>query len=83
MQFDEKQKLVITNNHKPHKYKVKDGITYWDALKESPKAVIVNSFFKSLQVNWQLIVIHLLVVLIRNILCFVMKQIKKPELFKY
>ena len=44
LQFDESKKLVITNNHKPHKYKVKDGITYWDPLKESPKAVIVNSF---------------------------------------
>ena len=44
LQFDESKKLVITNNQKPHKYKIKDGITYWDSLKESPKAVIVNSF---------------------------------------
>ena len=44
LQFDESKKLVITNNQKPHKYKIKDGITYWDALKESPNAVIVNSF---------------------------------------
>ena len=44
LQFDESKKLVITNNQKPHKYKIKDGITYWDSLKESPNAVIVNSF---------------------------------------
>ena len=44
LQFDESKKIVITNNQKPHKYKIKDGITYWDSLKESPNAVIVNSF---------------------------------------
>ena len=44
LQFDESKKLVIFNNQKPHKYKIKDGITYWDSLKESPNAVIVNSF---------------------------------------
>ena len=44
LQFDESKKLVITNNQKPHKYKIKDGITYWDSLKESANAVIVNSF---------------------------------------
>ena len=44
IQFDESKKLVITNNQKPHKYKIKDGITYWDSLKESSSAVIVNSF---------------------------------------
>ncbi|OUU13756.1 MAG: hypothetical protein CBB97_25640 [Candidatus Endolissoclinum sp. TMED37] len=44
LQFDESKKLVTTNNQKPHKYKIKDGITYWDSLKESPNAVIVNSF---------------------------------------
>ena len=44
LQFDESKKLVITNNQKPHKYKIQDGITYWDSLKESPNAVIVNSF---------------------------------------
>ena len=44
LQIDESKKLVITNNQKPHKYKIKDGITYWDSLKESPNAVIVNSF---------------------------------------
>ena len=44
LQFDESKKLVITNNQKPHKYKIKDGITYWDTLKESSSAVIVNSF---------------------------------------
>ena len=44
LKFDESKKLVITNNQKPHKYKIKDGITYWDSLKESPNAVIVNSF---------------------------------------
>ena len=44
LQFDENKKLVITNNQKPHNYKIKDGITYWDSLKESPNAVIVNSF---------------------------------------
>ena len=44
LQFDESKKLVITNNQKPHKYKIKDGITYWDSLKESSNAVIVNSF---------------------------------------
>ena len=44
LQFDESKKLVITNNQKLHKYKIKDGITYWDSLKESPNAVIVNSF---------------------------------------
>ena len=26
LQFDESKKLVITNNQKPHKYKIKDGI---------------------------------------------------------
>ncbi len=44
LQFDKSKKLVITNNQKPHKYKIKDGITYWDSLKESANAVIVNSF---------------------------------------
>ena len=44
LQFNESKKLVITNNQKPQKYKIKDGITYWDSLKESPNAVIVNSF---------------------------------------
>ena len=44
LQFDESKMLVITNNKNPHKYKIKDGITYWDSLKESPNAVIVNSF---------------------------------------
>ena len=44
LQFDESKSLVITNNQKPHKYKIKDGITYWDSLKESSNAVIVNSF---------------------------------------
>ena len=44
LQFDESKKLVITNNQKPQKYKIKDDITYWDSLKESPNAVIVNSF---------------------------------------
>ena len=31
LQFNESKKLVITNNQKPHKYKIKDGITYWDS----------------------------------------------------
>ena len=44
LQFDESKKLVITNNKKPHKYKMKDGITYLDSLKESSSAVIVNAF---------------------------------------
>ena len=44
LQFDESKKLVVTNNQKPHEYKIKDGITYWDSLKESSNAVIVNSF---------------------------------------
>ncbi len=44
LQFDESKMLVIANNKNPHKYKIKDGITYLDSLKESPNAVIVNSF---------------------------------------
>ena len=52
LQFDESKKLVITNNQKPHKYKIKDGITYWDSLKESPNKRILDFFLSFLLMSF-------------------------------
>ncbi len=45
LQFEKNKQLVITNNQKPHRYKIKDGIKYWNSLNESfYDTTVVNSF---------------------------------------
>ena len=45
LKFDKNKQLVFINNQTPHKYFVKEGITYWSALNEILKNnIIVNTF---------------------------------------
>ena len=45
LQFDKDKQSVTTNKQKPHKYEIKDGITYWHSLNQNFKdTIVVNSF---------------------------------------